>query len=135
MLADLTCRPHLQMYHVFYTVAIFGSILPRSQCSCCLWPEWGVQAAGSWPSMAEEERAEAAAASSGADAGAGQTLLAKHLGKNKGVPKAKVGKLPAIAAAVQTTMATWVTFAPPNLSERVPPMGRIKDPTAAPIQE
>ena len=51
--------------------------------------------------MAEEERAEAAAASSGADAGAGQTLLAKHLGKNKGVPKAQVKKLQTIEAAVQ----------------------------------
>ena len=54
--------------------------------------------------MAEEERAEAAAASSGADAGAGQTLLAKHLGKNKGVPKARVAKLPTIEAAVQKSI-------------------------------
>ena len=51
--------------------------------------------------MAEEERAEAAAASQGADAGAGQLLLAKHLGKNKGVPKAQVKKLQTIEAAVQ----------------------------------
>ena len=55
--------------------------------------------------MSDDEVAEAvgpaAAASQGADAAAGQSLLAKHAGKAKGVPKTQLRKQNTIEAAVQ----------------------------------
>ena len=65
MLADLACRPYLQMYHVLYTVAILVQFCPGrsvAAAACGLNGEFRLQVAGS---MAEEGRAEAVAASQG----------------------------------------------------------------------
>jgi hypothetical protein len=51
--------------------------------------------------QAGSEALAAAAAATSADAGAGQTLLAKHAGSSKGVPKARVKKQSTVEAATQ----------------------------------